>query len=104
MSETLAKLADLYKAADNDIECIDDETFEVVEAGEWEQDHKYQYATHIVKLDGQFFAVSENRSGSYHTDWFYGDADIFPVDRVEETKVVVTWPVSGPSVSVPGRY
>jgi len=101
---TLNKLAELYREADNDIDCIDAEGFEIIEEGDWEQEHKDQYASHIVKLDDQYFSVNESRSGSYHTDWYYGDTDIVPVDRLEETKVVVSWPSSGKGVTVAGRY
>lgn len=98
-------LAALYKAADNDVDCVEhDGDYAVIVAGEWEQDHKYQHATHIVRFDGEHFAVTENRSGSYHTDWHYGDAEIVPVERKVQIKEVVSWPATGKGVSVASRY
>lgn len=101
----LEQLAALYKAADNDIDCIDHEgDFEIIEEGDWEQNHKYQFATHIVRFEGDYFAVMENRSGSYHTDWHYGDTEIAPVERKVEVKEVVSWPSTDKGVTVAGRY
>ncbi len=57
----------------------DEYQFDVIEEGEYEQDHKYQHATHIVKCTkspieqevGRTFFVNDSRSGSYHSDWYY---------------------------------
>lgn len=105
MSQSILDLyAKQYAENGNDID-FDFEfgDYEIIEEGDWEQDHKYQHATHIVKFMGVYLAVNESRSGSYHTDWFYGDTHIAIIERKEEVKVVVTWEHVGPSVEVPGR-
>jgi hypothetical protein len=67
------------------------EGWEVVEETDWTQDHKYQYQETTYHKDGQYFSVTQSRSGSYHTDWYYNDPECFEVERHEEVKVVVTY-------------
>jgi hypothetical protein len=100
---TIEEFLAAYEAAD---QCLDElpEEFTVVEVGEWSQEHKSQYARHIVMAHGQFFCISESRSGSYHTDWFYDEPTVQEVTREEETKVVVTFKGFGPTVSGKARY
>ena len=49
------------------------ETWEVVEEGEWTQDHKYQHKKSIVKHipTWKFYQYELSRSGSPFTDWSY---------------------------------
>jgi hypothetical protein len=70
------------------------EDFEIVEDDDWTQDHKYQHCTQIFKDgEGNFFSVTNSRSGSYHTDWYYQEPHVEQVKRVEKvvTKTVVSW-------------
>lgn len=88
---------DSYNCGCYDIDEIDEEDapgLYVVEDDDWTQDGKYQYSSTIVgDGEGNFFCLNNNRSGSYHTDWYYGEPTIQQVARVEEvvTKTVVTW-------------
>lgn len=100
----LEELAKLYKEAHNCIEDIDHDLLEIVEEGDWIADGKYHYLDTIVKFKDQYFSIQESRSGSYHTDWYYNDSYIYPCERKEETKVVVTYPATGKPIEVPGRY
>lgn len=78
----------------DEVDFDDEHGLQVVEEGDWVQDHKYQYCTTIVKdNEGNYFMLDNNRSGSYHTDWYYGIPDISQVKRVEKvvTKTVVSW-------------
>jgi hypothetical protein len=91
-------VADVVKALE-EAQRIDDlaQPFEVVDEGEWSQDHKYQTNVTIIRHGDQFFCIQQSRSGSYHTDWYYGDTEVSEVERKEETKVVVTWPSITPT-------
>lgn len=57
----------------------------VVEEGEWISNGKYQYLNTIVKYNGKHYKISQFRSGSYHTDWDYGEPSISQVVPVEVT-------------------
>jgi len=78
---------------DIDIYDIDESVWEVTEEGDWTQDHKYQSSesilTHIES--GRHFCLSRNRSGSYHTDWYYGEAHVCEVKPVTETVTITKW-------------
>lgn len=100
-SEAQAELVGLLKE-DNWFE--DFEGLKIIQDNGWTQDHKYQNREIVVEFKGHLFEIQENRSGSYHTDWYYGDIEVYPVERHEETKVIVSYPANGPSTTVPGRY
>lgn len=69
----------------------DVEGCEQVVDGEWSQDGKYQSRVSVLLYKGKHFMLQESRSGSYHSDWYYGDSYLHEVERREETKVVVSW-------------
>ncbi|WVX92104.1 hypothetical protein [Aeromonas phage phiA014S] len=75
--------------------CIHDlpVTFSLVEEGSWEQEHKSQYAQHIIKHNatGRHFCLNQGRSGSYHSEWYYSETCISEVKQVTETVVVTKW-------------
>ena len=47
--------------------------FEVIEDGDWEVDCKYQFRSSIVKFMDKYYQITESRTGSYHTDYYYDD-------------------------------
>ena len=51
----------------------DDESIEVIECGDWTDEHKHQYRTDIVKHSpsGTFWSIDMSRSGSYWSDYEY---------------------------------
>lgn len=70
------------------------ETLMLADAGDWEQDGKYQYACFVYKhkeLD-KFYRLHLSRQGSYHTDWIYSyeysDAVLEEVQEVEVVRKV----------------
>lgn len=71
------------------------EEFELIEEGDWVQEHKFQYSESIVKHKptDTYWGLGSSRSGSYHTDWYYDATQIDQVERHEEvvTKTLVTW-------------
>lgn len=95
---TAQKLADAYKAAEQFLDDV--EGLEIVEKGEWTQDHKYQSCETIVSFEGSLYAVQQSRSGSYHSDWHYDTTYFVPVERHEETKVVVSYKENGARAEV----
>lgn len=99
---TAQKLASAFKEADQFLDDV--EGLEIVEQGEWTQDHKYQSCETIVRFEGDLYSVHQSRSGSYHSDWHYGDTYFYPCERREETKVVVTYKEIGAPVEVEARW
>lgn len=99
---TAQKLADAFKEADQSLDDV--EGLEIVEQGEWTQDHKYQSCETIVRFEGGLYSVQQSRSGSYHSDWYDCGTSIYPVERQEETKVVVSYKAHGVPVEVAGRW
>lgn len=65
---------------------------ETVEEGSWEQDGKYQFCEAIFKHEDEFYCVSQSRSGSYHSDWYYNDPDVYEVTP-KEIKTIKWVPV-----------
>lgn len=71
--------------------------FELVEEGEWAQDHKTQGCDFVVKhtASGKFYSFWISRSGSYHTDWYYSyedeEAELCEVQKVTETITREVW-------------
>lgn len=90
---TAQKLADAFKAADQFLDDV--EGLEIVRQGEWAQDCKYQHCETIVRFEGDLYSVQQSRAGSYHSDWHYGTTHFVPVERREETKVIVTYHATG---------
>lgn len=84
-AEILVKICELAGAHNENYD-FDIDEFEVVEEDDWTQDHKYQYRTNIYRFieHDVYFGVSESRSGSYHSDWYYGDCDVFLTDKPVE--------------------
>lgn len=74
---------------------VDDlpEEFTLLVESDWTQDHKYQTSAPIVQHrdSGRMFCVSRSRSGSYHSDWYYSDAYVTEVRKVQKTIVVDTY-------------
>lgn len=68
--------------------------WEVVENGEWTQDHKYQHKESVVKHvpTGKFYHYEISRSGSPFTDWCYSyeDGDYPDLVEVEKKERVIT--------------
>ena len=96
MNQEVLDLLNELRDGDSDIDTWDlPEDFESVTEGDWIQEHKYQYIDAIVKHKPTetFWEICRNRSGSYHTDWYYGEAHVAQVEPHEEvvTKTVVTW-------------
>ncbi len=58
-----------------------------VEQGKWISEGKYSFRETIVRTrdTGKFYSISEYRSGSYFTDWYYSWED--EGDQMELTEV-----------------
>jgi hypothetical protein len=69
------------------------DNWEVIESGEWTQDHKYQLSTDIVKHapTGRHFAIHNSRSGSHHTDWYYNEPHVNEVMAQTKTVTITEW-------------
>ena len=65
--------------------------FKVIEDGDWEVDCDYQFRSSIVKFMDKYYQINESRSGSYHTDYYYDDPEIFEVNKVEKVVTTIVW-------------
>lgn len=80
MKITKRQLEDLYLYERLEVNGKD---LELVETGEWEQDHKFQ-SLEIIFTDGEkFYRGYIGRSGSYHSDWIY-DSEVYGADEIED--------------------
>ncbi|SMG43365.1 hypothetical protein [Paraburkholderia susongensis] len=72
------------------LKLFEDESEDLKEivGGDWEIDYKDYASRSTVQQHvptGRYFSITENRSGSYYTDYFYGDSDCTEVEPVEVT-------------------
>lgn len=73
---------------------IDDlpEQMEEVEDNDWIDDGKYSYSSSVYKCDqGNHFEISQSRSGSYYSDYYYSEPEVHQVKPVVETITRVVW-------------
>lgn len=77
---------------EEDDELDSENGFECMDAGEWVSEHKYAYHTAVFKhmVTGRFIAVCQSRSGSYYSDYEYGDTDIYEVFPRTVTQTIYT--------------
>lgn len=98
MNQEILDMLKRFKDRDGYIE-IDElpSEFEVVDGDpyEWLQEHKFQFNNVVMKHipSDTYWCMSNSRSGSYHSDWYYDPTHVEQVSRHEEvvTKTVVTW-------------
>lgn len=71
------------------------EFWSIKEEGEWIDDGKYSFRESVLfnELTGKYYSVSQSRSGSYYTDYYYDDhTDITDDDEVEQKEfTVIRW-------------
>ena len=75
-------------------EAFDEETddIEIIEQGNWEIQYKDRACLEsIVKFEGKYYSIVQNRSGSYYTDYNYDDPIITEVEPKIETVVITKW-------------
>lgn len=81
-----------YDIDEIDIAVYMENGLEIVEEDDWTQDGKYQHSATIVKdNEGNFFYLNNNRSGSYHSDWYYGEPHVCQVKKVEKVIATTVW-------------
>lgn len=66
--------------------------FDEFEGGDWDDQGKYQWSTDIYKItteDGSFLlSTTVQRSGSYHSDYYYSIWDVDMVVAEEVTRTI----------------
>lgn len=63
-----------------------------VEKGEWIDEGKYSYCSDIYSTeDGNHFKIDNSRSGSYHTDYYYNEPNVYQVKPVVKTITKIVW-------------
>lgn len=83
----LKEIIDEEENADNPLKHVED-------TGWFEDGGKYEYRDTVFKFDGKHYLVSESRSGSYYSDYYYesedwsddGEQDCAEVEMVAVTK------------------
>jgi len=68
-------------------EMFQEEECDITEKGVWVEYGKYSYRTSVIKIEDKFYEIQESRSGSYYTDYYYEDPEIYEVTPKE---VVIT--------------
>ncbi len=82
LPEDLAKtIVDLWK----------DDALTVIETTGWGDDGKYQYKTDYVEHGGNFYCIGQSRSGSYYSDYHYGETTIYRASYEEKTITIKEW-------------
>jgi len=75
-----------------DIESLPEQIVEEVESFTWEDDGKYSHGGSVVKDDqGHHFMISQSRSGSHHSDYYYTEPFVSQVEPKVETITRVVW-------------
>lgn len=65
----------------------DYEDFELVKQGDWVEDCKYSFCETIFKYKDKLFSVTQLRSGSYHSDYYYEEPEFCEVEPKEITEI-----------------
>lgn len=72
---------------DDDIEALT-----IVEEGDWIDDGKYSHRSDVYSTeDGKHFQIRSSRSGSYYSDYYYSEPDVYEVKPVVKTITKVVW-------------
>ena len=86
---------DQFDCIDSGLEvCVDGKPATLVKNGDWVDEGRHQYHEIIFKCDDKFYSATEERSGSYFTDWYYCWEDEKYVDCTEVKPVeviVIEW-------------
>jgi hypothetical protein len=64
---------------------------EVIDEGDWTDEGKYSFNSSVVRYLDKFYIINQSRSGSYYSDYYYNDPEIYEVSRSEKTVVQVVW-------------
>lgn len=71
--------------ADKIIELFEDDALEIIEEGDWVSEGKQDICETIVKHEGKYYEITQSRSGSYYSDYYYDDPDVCEVVPKEIT-------------------
>ena len=69
------------------IELFEDDELEIVEEGDWISEHKIDVCETIVKYEDKYYNITQDRSGSYYSDYEYYDPEVCEVLPKEVTTV-----------------
>ncbi len=75
-----------------DADYLPEQVIEVEDLG-WDDEGKYQYGGSVVKdtTDDTHFMITQSRSGSYYSDYYYGTPEVTRVKPTLETITRVVW-------------
>lgn len=79
MPYTNAEIAEMFNDEDPELTIINE--------GSWIDDGKYSFRTSYVKIEDKYYEIEQSRSGSYYTDYYYDDPEVYEVIPEE---VVIT--------------
>lgn len=68
----------------------DAEDFELVSQGDWISEGKYEHSVTVYRYseNDKLYAIYSTRSGSYFSDWDYGEDEVYEVEAVEVKRIV----------------
>jgi hypothetical protein len=69
----------------------DELEYKMIEEGDWINEHKHQFKTDIIEYNNKYYEIMQNRSGSYWSDYEYGDSEIREVKPVKKVIEVTSW-------------
>lgn len=65
----------------------EDPALEIIQDGNWIDEGKRSFRNSIVKIEGRYYEIEQCRSGSYYTDYYYDDPEVYEVTPKE---IVIT--------------
>jgi hypothetical protein len=63
----------------------------IVEDGDWLDEGKRSFRYSYIRIADKFYQIEECRSGSYFTDYYYDDPEIYEVTPRTETVIKTFW-------------
>lgn len=68
-----------------------DTYIKIIEVGDWISEGKYEYCWWVFEYNDKYYMLTNSRSGSYYSDYYYGSDDwdgVVDCDEVERVEVV----------------
>lgn len=66
----------------------DSKVLELIDGPDWEDNGKYSNAYYVFKFEDKYYGISDSRTGSYYTDYYYHSEDWSPEEECEEVKKI----------------
>lgn len=84
LQEAIKKSDD--KCAESIVESLYD--YEIIEEDDWIAEGKYQYQELVFKIEGSYYAISQSRSGSPFSDYYYTVDSVNEVPKLQPSVLI----------------